>query len=210
MSEADSGRGRKSTWFNWLNREIAKTLACEGPDEAIEALYYLGGDGLLRYIKSAAGERLDHEDCEEVLMDLHLKLWMFFCSNNFEPTEAPLAIVAIMAKHLMIDAMRRKGRRPRTTSQEGMIPPVSSHPAVQDAVECEVMEEFELVQEFIEELPERQKHVAKRYLELYCGSFEGSIHNQIAEELDITPEASKRAWAVVLTKLRLHLDLPLD
>ncbi len=209
MSEADSAKGRKSKWFSWLNREIAKVLACEGPNEAIEALYYLGGDGLLRYIKSAAGERLEHEDCEEVLMDLHLKLWMFFCSNNFEPTEAPLAIVAIMAKHLIIDAVRRKGRQPRTT-QEAQPSSVNSHPAVQDAVECEVLEEFGLVQDFIEHLQGRQGQVAKRFVELYCTSFQGSIHNQIAEELEISPEACKRAWSVVLTKLRLHLVLPMD
>ena len=77
-SEANSGRRRRdSSWFKWLTREIAKVLDPDDPTEAIETLYYLGGDGLLRYIKATArklaGKRLQHADCEDVLMELYLK-----------------------------------------------------------------------------------------------------------------------------------------
>lgn len=171
----------------------------------LEAAFRRGDDDALRRAYEEHGStvyslclrRLDRETAGETTQEVFLAAWR--SHERFDPAKGSLiAWLVAIAKNKIIDALRKRGRRPDAVPMED--PSIMAAPDVDDHDDVDRLAERMLLAEAMENLSDRARNVME------LAFFEDLTNQQIAERTDIPLGTVKSDIRRSLERLRRHME----
>lgn len=171
----------------------------------LEAAFRRGDDDALRRAYDEHGStvynlcirKLDRETAIEVSQEVFLAAWR--SHERFDPAKGSLvAWLVAITKNKIIDALRKKGRRPDAVPMED--PSVMADPDDGDRTSVERIAEKMLVAEAMDTLSDRARSVME------LAFFEDLTNQQISERTEIPLGTVKSDIRRSLARLRRHLE----
>ncbi len=182
-----------------LEREVAEEAPSETDVSAVLAARFAAGEDVLelayrehgRLVYSFVAKTVGVDRAADVTQEVFVAAWR--SRHRFRPESGSLAgwLVGI-ARHKVVDALRKDGRRPEIAVGE----------AAEGTVEADVARVGErmVLDDALASLPDRVRRVIE------CAFYDDLTHTQIAERLDLPLGTVKSDVRRGLDRLRRHMD----
>jgi DNA-directed RNA polymerase specialized sigma24 family protein len=172
------------------------------PGRRLAWLHEHHGPNITRVIKRVTCGLLPPEDLQDVYQDT-LRHFCAFLRDKPLPAERYFPVLRAIARHKGIDALRRRGRRPNTnrgavlSRAEDRSPDSLSGGPVWERMGLAERREFQQVlMRLVEGLPERQRLVARVYLDHFEDFGKRDTYARLAELVSAISGRSESAKAV--------------
>jgi RNA polymerase sigma factor (sigma-70 family) len=195
--------------------EVAAALRRD-PAEGLALLHAAFGVDVARYLKRLTWGLLAAEDLQDAYQETLAALWRHILQPGFDP-EQPLRLTFTLARRKAIDLLRRRGHRARTNAEEVLSLLVQASSLSwrgRRLGRAEAAELRELLLEVVQNLPVRQRLVARVFID-HCDGWEPrDVYAPLTRAVaavtgqEENEEAIKSCWRTargrIATELRRH------
>lgn len=174
--------------------------ASAGSEEAFGQLFYRYKDGLHRLVRSFTGSTAMADD---VLQEVFLRIWMN--RHSLARIENFPAYLTVVTRRVLLNELRHEGRMKKNETKAAEETGVVELDRIEDRLQQQHV--TELIEKGAARLSGQQAAVFRLV------KLQGKTRNEVAKELDISPESVKthleRAMRNIRAFLLLHVDDPL-